>query len=158
MPLAYLITFTTYGTWLHGDPRGSVDLEHNVPDTPYLDPNPRRLTWERGHARRAPLVLDAVARPLVEAAVLDVCSHRDWTLHAVNVRTNHVHVVVSAPVRPEGVLHDLKAYATRVLRQPGRIAKHLTPWTAGGSTRYLWDRAAVTAACAYVGDQQGVDI
>jgi hypothetical protein len=22
-PLAYFITFTTYGTWLHGDPRGS---------------------------------------------------------------------------------------------------------------------------------------
>jgi hypothetical protein len=28
-PLAYLITFTTYGTWLHGDSRGSVDKQHN---------------------------------------------------------------------------------------------------------------------------------
>ena len=26
-PLAYLITWTTYGTWLHGDDRGSFD--HN---------------------------------------------------------------------------------------------------------------------------------
>ena len=27
-PLAYLITFNTYGTWLHGDRRGSVDSNH----------------------------------------------------------------------------------------------------------------------------------
>jgi len=25
IPLAYLITFRSYGTWLHGDERGSVD-------------------------------------------------------------------------------------------------------------------------------------
>lgn len=28
-PIAYLITFTTYGTWMHGDKRGSVDKRHN---------------------------------------------------------------------------------------------------------------------------------
>ncbi len=28
-PLAYLITFRTYGTWLHGDERGSIDRYHN---------------------------------------------------------------------------------------------------------------------------------
>jgi len=42
IPLAYLITFTTYGTWLHGDPRGSVDREHNVWGTPFLDPDRAR--------------------------------------------------------------------------------------------------------------------
>jgi hypothetical protein len=29
IPLAYLITFRCYGTWLHGDSRGSVDRFHN---------------------------------------------------------------------------------------------------------------------------------
>ena len=28
-PFAYFITFTTYGTWLHGDKRKSVDPKHN---------------------------------------------------------------------------------------------------------------------------------
>ena len=28
-PLAYLITFHTYGSWLHGDAKGSVDREHS---------------------------------------------------------------------------------------------------------------------------------
>jgi hypothetical protein len=29
LPLAYLITFRCYGTWLHGDERGSVDRFRN---------------------------------------------------------------------------------------------------------------------------------
>ena len=41
MPLAYLITIRTFGTWLHGDPRGSVDRHgRNVYGTKriHLDP------------------------------------------------------------------------------------------------------------------------
>ena len=30
-PLAYFITFHTYGSWLHGAVSGSVDDEHNRP-------------------------------------------------------------------------------------------------------------------------------
>jgi hypothetical protein len=29
-PLAYLITLRTFGTWLHGDERGSVSRKRNV--------------------------------------------------------------------------------------------------------------------------------
>ena len=36
---SYFLTFTTYGTWLHGDTRGSVDREHNIVETPYLEPD-----------------------------------------------------------------------------------------------------------------------
>jgi hypothetical protein len=46
-PLAYLITFRSYGTWLHGDPRGSVDRFHNVYGTPRLPPNSQREKYER---------------------------------------------------------------------------------------------------------------
>jgi hypothetical protein len=41
-PLAYLITWTCYGTWLHGDERGAADLDHNIPGTPYLPPDAER--------------------------------------------------------------------------------------------------------------------
>jgi hypothetical protein len=37
--LAYLITFRSYGTWLHGDNRGSVDRFHNRFGEPYLPTN-----------------------------------------------------------------------------------------------------------------------
>jgi hypothetical protein len=29
-PLAYFLTFGTYGSWLHGDVRGSKDPRHNT--------------------------------------------------------------------------------------------------------------------------------
>ena len=32
--LAYFSTFRTYGTWLHGDDRGSTDRSHSDWDTP----------------------------------------------------------------------------------------------------------------------------
>lgn len=46
-PLAYLITFTTYGAWLHGDKRGSVDPAHNAYRTPFIDPDSRRRDTAR---------------------------------------------------------------------------------------------------------------
>jgi hypothetical protein len=33
-PIGYLITFRSYGTWLHGDERGSVDRNHRAYGTP----------------------------------------------------------------------------------------------------------------------------
>ena len=38
--VAFLIRFRTYGTWLHGDARGSVDRLHNRYGSPKLPPNP----------------------------------------------------------------------------------------------------------------------
>jgi hypothetical protein len=40
-PLAYLTTRTAYGTWLHGDERGSVDPFGN-----YVSPDPARREAE----------------------------------------------------------------------------------------------------------------
>ena len=43
MPLlAYFLTWTTYGTRLHGDQRGSIDAAHNTPGTDILLPDPSR--------------------------------------------------------------------------------------------------------------------
>lgn len=46
-PLAYFITWTTYGTWLPGDPRGWVEYHHGhqLPD-PILELESRMLMTE----------------------------------------------------------------------------------------------------------------
>jgi hypothetical protein len=41
-PLAYFITFHTYGTWLPGDGRGSVDAHHRAYGAPLVGPSPGR--------------------------------------------------------------------------------------------------------------------
>src|SRR5947208_10752548 len=94
IPLAHLITFRCYGTWLHGDKRGSIDRFHNAYKSPYIEPNPR---WHRHNAQALagePVILDARRRTSVERAIRETCQFRKWHLHALSVRTNHVHVVV----------------------------------------------------------------
>ncbi|MFO0838971.1 MAG: alanine--tRNA ligase-related protein [Phycisphaerae bacterium] len=157
-PAAYLITFHTYATWLHGRDSGSVDDEHNIPGEEFLPRNANRECFEEQESTHPPIVLDDRQRGAVEDAIVEVVTHRDWTLHALNVRTNHVHAVVSAPVAPERVMNDFKSYSTRRLRQLGLVAPDSKTWSLHGSTRYLWQPASIPAACEYVLEAQGADL
>ncbi|MCC7145428.1 MAG: class I tRNA ligase family protein [Phycisphaeraceae bacterium] len=151
----YLLTFTTYGSWLHGDVRGSVDREHALPGTLVLSGDPDREQKEFESLKHSPVTLDAPQRRQVQDAIVEVCRHRDWSLLAAHVRTNHVHVVLSADAAPEKVMSDFKSYATRHLREAGLAVEEERIWTRHGSTRYLNDDASIIAAYKYVVDQQG---
>ncbi len=152
----YFITFSCYGTWLHGDERGSADREHNLPGTPYLVGDEARERREFAALKHPPATLDEERRRVVHDTIREVCRHRGWSLLALNVRTNHVHAVVSAaPATPEKVMNDFKAYATRRLREGGNARQDERLWTHHGSTRYLNDFAGVQASCKYVVDEQG---
>src|SRR5207249_9910592 len=95
-PLAFFITFACYGTWLHGDPRGSVDRDHSTYGTPYLPPDRGRCAREQAQLRASPYLLDASRRQVVLEAILALARRKAWRLWAVHVRSNHVHVVISA--------------------------------------------------------------
>ena len=155
-PLAYLITWTLRGTWLHGDPRGSVDTEHNTFKTPYLPDQPNRRAAVAAQLRNPLPLLNASERAVIVQAITTTCETRGWGLLAMTARSNHVHVVVSAGDPPERVMRDLKSWSTRGVREvtPERTAGL---WTRHGSTRYLWDEASVAAAIRYVNahDQPG---
>lgn len=157
-PLAYPITFRCYGTWVHGDVRGSMDRqEHNVYGAPRIPPNKQLELAEADSLKYPPSILDAAQRAAVEAAIRDVCEYRRFRLDAVNVRTNHIHAVVAAGCRPEGVMNAFKSYATRRLRDLGLISPGSKPWARHGSTRYLWKPHHVVEAIDYVLYGQGDD-
>ena len=155
VPLAYLITFRTFGTWLHGDSRGSVDRREARFGAPTISPDDRWQSYERGLLTRPSVILDAPRRESTRAAILETCAMRGWGLVAMNVRTNHVHTVVSANVPPERVLCAFKANATRIMRSRGWWDHEKSPWTDGGSTRYIWSEASLERAIAYVLHGQG---
>jgi REP element-mobilizing transposase RayT len=98
--------------------------------------------------------LDVVKRLCVEQSISETCAAVGWTLHAVNARTNHVHVVVTGPERPERILTTLKAWCTRRLRRMELIENDERVWSRHGSTVYLWTELDVEAACTYVLDAQ----
>ena len=157
-PLAYLISFRTYGTWLHGDSRGSIDRFNNVYGTPYILPNVRWLKYNEQQLKAPPLVLGARQRKIIEAAISETCNYRSWALLAFNIRTNHVHSVVAAPCKSEVVLNALKANATRMLRTDGFWEHDFSPWARKGSRRKLWNEKSVAQAIDYVLFGQGNDL
>jgi REP element-mobilizing transposase RayT len=155
VPLAYLITFTCYGTWLHGDERGSVDDQHNVHGEPVLPTNAARRAREQRALADAPYELDAQRREITLRALCETIRRKGWALHAVHVRSNHVHAVVSAEEPPERIVNDLKTAASRSLNRAFPAERDCRRWTRHGSTRYLWTEDAIAEKVDYVLDKQG---
>src|SRR5258706_11602755 len=110
-PLAYFITFTTHGTWLHGDAPGSVDREHNQFDTPWLNPDEGKRSEMRRKMTQDAYYLDELRRKIVRDAIVEECQFRRWNLLALHVLSNHVHLVVTADREPEFVMRSCKAHA-----------------------------------------------
>ncbi len=154
-PLGYLITFRGYGTWLHGDRRGSVDRFHNRFGTPRLPHNERWQKYNRDSLKQSPVKLGSRQRAAIEEAIRETCKIRKWEFWTTNIRTNHVHTVVSAPCKPEKILAAFKANATRKLRENGCWHSSRSPWVDRGSKRYLWTEADVINAVVYVQYDQG---
>ena len=149
-PIAYFITWTTYGSWLHGDDRGSVDDRHNQYGTNYAEPDRGRRSRVLERQSEPTMTLDDVDRETVAGAIRTTCEIRKWSVLALAVRTNHVHIVLqSAECSPEHAAALLKSWATRALRASGRHAGRTKFWTNQSSTRSLFFDEAVRGAVNY---------
>jgi REP element-mobilizing transposase RayT len=157
LPIAYLITWTTYGTWLHGDARGSYEkgiLGAQPPD-PAREEQARRAMVEEE------VWLSQEQRDLTEKVIADHCRIRKWTLHAVRARTNHVHVVISGDKDPEDMRDELKAWTSRHLSNLAgltkRVARHAGRrhwWTERGDVEAIFDHEHLENAVIYVMEKQ----
>ncbi len=171
-PLAYFLTWSTYGTWLPGDERGWIQYGHGwqLPDAV------RRLETEARMTEGA-CRFDGEQRDVVERQIAETCNLRGWVLHAVNCRSNHAHVVVSANQAPKIVRNQLKAWCTRRLKElevKRRLAEDASApspgvcegcireqgsirenwWAERGSQRFINDSQSLEAAILYVRDCQ----
>ena len=152
---AYFLTWTTYGTWLPGDSRGWVDRRRRHGEV-VEPPDPQREATARRAMKEEPVTLDAGLRRVVHKAMLDTAAYRGWFVHALEVRSNHVHVVATAEDKAaEEVMRVLKAYASRALSKarPERTGRW---WTRQGSKRNLFTDKALAAAIRYVQKQGAV--
>ena len=159
VPLAYFISFRCYGTWLHGDERGSVNRFRNKYKTRFLPKEDRWIETNGARMKAESVTLDARRRKCVEAAIRETCEKRGWGLIAFNVRTNHVHVVVRIGDKsPAVALNAFKANATREMRASGCWKSDKSPWSDKGSQRNLWNQKSVSRAIDYVINGQGHDL
>lgn len=156
---AYLITFRCYGTWLHGDERGSVDRRfYNRVGTSKIQPDREMVYRKAAQLKHDPFVLGSREREVVKRAIEEVCRVRGYSLFGLNVRTNHVHLAASNSGEPERMMDSFKAYATKALRTAGLLAENQKAWSRHGSTRYLWTEEHIGQAVEYVMNGQGDEL
>jgi REP element-mobilizing transposase RayT len=149
MAIAFFSTWTTYGTWLPGDPRGWYEHGRGL-----QEPDARLRLEAMLRMTDSAVVLDTAQRRLVEQTIADHCAIRDWTLHAVNCRSNHAHVVVTAPGRPiELPREQFKSWCTRRLKALARDPREHW-WSDRGWDEYIDDEEVLAAVIAYVREGQ----
>lgn len=165
--LTWLLTNTTYGTWLPGDRRGSVTsvrdrrpgdpvgtsrVEHDRPGEPWEPSRPGLRRSAEMLLKGAPIYLTLPQAEAALAQFLETAEHRGWALLAASIMDNHYHLVIAASVEmtADRVLSDLKAYATRRLSREFGAPASGTWWTSRGSKRWLRDVRAIEDATKYV--------
>ncbi|MBY0112606.1 MAG: transposase [Phycisphaerales bacterium] len=153
--LAYFLTWHTYGTWLHGDERGSVNKIQNIPGTPLVSANPDVVATMGARMKHTSFVLDEAMQQVVSGAIRDHATIRRWSVVALNVRSNHVHVIVRPPTEhtPEAVMQQFKSWGTRRLIKAGFATSETRVWVDHGSTRYIDSEESLKKAVEYVENQ-----
>jgi REP element-mobilizing transposase RayT len=161
----WLLTWTTYGSWLPGDPRGFVSEQvdasgtkfiHNTPGTDYDAGNRRLRDAMLQRLKGSGVRLSVAHAEVLRNQFLETATVREWRLLAISIMANHIHLVVGVRGDPDHsrILGDFKSYASRALNRifgrPGATAW----WTESGSKRKLPRDDSVLAAVRYVRDQE----
>ena len=162
----WLLTSTTYGQWLPGDPRGSVSRENIAGDSHRQRQNrfgtaPSKHMPELNEASRkllkaAPVFLTQPHAERLLTQFHETCDLRQWMFVGTAIMANHLHIILGVPgdPDPDSLLRDIKAYGSGALNRIFDKPESGTWWTKGGSKRKLPDRIAVVNAIQYLRDQE----
>jgi REP element-mobilizing transposase RayT len=148
-PLAFFFTVSTYGVWLPGDSRGWVEHKKG-----WQLPDPIKELEAKARMNESSVILNETARKLVEAQISETCVFRNWILHAVNCRSNHMHFVISSSgVTPRTIRSGVKAWCTRRLRAEIDSIR-VNWWAERGSIRWVYSDDSLERVTLYVLDGQ----
>jgi len=148
--IGYMVTWTTYGTWLQGDER------QYVKDGLVLPPNKAIAAANRQALKKGPVHLSIKGQRIVEQAIVQKAIQFSQQIYALAVCSNHVHLVAEYIPRPIGiVVQRYKSCAVRALRKIGIQGR---VWTNGFDNRYCFDRAALQRKIDYVNSHLRKDI
>lgn len=140
--IGYMVTWTTYGTWLQGNKRPYVKdgqiLEENEP---LAEVNKEALIKE-------PVRFNREQRRIVEEAIRKKAGKFGQHIFAISIGAKHIHLVVKYIAKPiDFVVQHYKAAGLMALR---KIGIHGKVWTKGFNKRYCFDKATLQKKIKYV--------
>jgi len=143
--LGYMITWTTYGTWLQGDERGYVKNGKIYPGNKTL------LQTNKQSQLQAPVKLSKIQQQVVRNAIIKEAELQGQQMDALSVQSNHVHIVVEYTRQPiSKVVAYYKKAARIALKATGHNGRL---WTRGYDKRFCFDRATLNQRIRYVQGQ-----
>jgi len=139
--LAFHLTWGTYGTRLHGDPRNTVDRQHNQYGEPVLGFDEHRWEKERGLLKYPPVYFDQLRMVAVESFLPEICQRGGWTHIAGAAGPDHVHEILYSPNDPKTIQRILKRGLGQALseRSDGNLPEGASWWAECGSIRWIFE-------------------
>ena len=154
-PPAYFITFSTYGSWVHGDARGSVNRKQNKFDTPKIKPNAQYAKKMHERQKHKQFLLNETKRDTVLQSIVEATQYYNWYLYAAHVRSNHVHILLRTEESSKTVAPKIKSFATKLLKKHHADIPDQKFWTRGKCARCIWNPAFILPTKLYVIEGQG---
>jgi len=143
--LGYMLTWTTYGTWLQGDERRYVKDGTILPaNRPLAIDNEEQLTKDA-------VILTVNQRKAIEAAIRTKANKIGQKLYAISVDCRHVHIVVDYTTTDIGLIVRYYKMAGQTALRKGGFSGRL--WTKGFDKRFCFDEKSLCGRINYVNKQ-----
>ena len=153
-PLAYHITWGTYGTRLHGDDRGTVDRSMNQHGDPIIGLDSEWQRIETSLLRFPRRVLTRQQREFIEATIPDICVRGKWEFISTAAAADHVHNVLRAQADGKDVRKWLKRWVSEAPSERYPLETEQVWWAECGSVKWVWMQDYFDRVVNYVEQQK----
>jgi len=144
--LGYMITWTTYGTWLQGDERGYVKNGRICPGNKALMESNKQSQLQDA------IKLSKAQQKAVKEAIVKQAKLQNQHIYALSVQSNHVHIVAEyIPLPISKVVAYYKKAGRLALKAMGHNGKL---WTRGYDKRFCFDKEILEQRVKYVQGQE----
>jgi len=140
--LGYMVTWTTYGSWLQGDARGFVKDGNILGENKGLEQaNRKMLIGDRFKLKKE-------QRDVARRDILLEAERIGEKILAISVCSNHIHVVIGKGGNSvDKVVSRFKSAAYYALRKSGVEGR---VWTRGYDKRFCFDENSLAERIKYV--------
>lgn len=142
MLIGYMLTWTTYGSWLQGSKK------RYVKDGTILEPSEALEKDNLSRLKCSPVRLNHRQKMLVETAIKKKAAELKQTILALIVYSNHVHIVVEKNSLSIEKTVSYYKNAARIALQNGGFNTRL--WTRGFDKQFCYNRQELYQKVAYI--------
>ena len=140
--VGYMLTWTTYGSWLPGDERGYVE------NGKILSGDEKILQRNKERQKSHNVKLNSKEKQIVNEAVLSEAEKIGQPIEALVVYSNHVHILTRPHQESlEEIVSRYKSITTRALWENGRTGRI---WTKGYDKRFCFTEDDIKKRIQYI--------